>query len=120
TQHRDDHKSLARILSTDVGYVALIASRRRAGLVMNYLRGLGVGEDALSRVRAPCGLHLGAKTAAEIALFVIREIVLVRRSQSRHSNACGALSDSSEEADGNRLVKRPWSTPTIQMLEGRD
>jgi xanthine dehydrogenase accessory factor len=80
TQHKGDHLSMKRALSSGVGYIALIASRRRARLVLEYLRREGMGEQELDRVVAPSGLDLGARTPEEIALCVISEIVLVRRS----------------------------------------
>jgi len=89
TQHRGDHQSLSRLLRTDVGYIALIASSKRAGLVREYLREAGLGEIAINRIHAPCGLELGARTAEEIALSVISEIVLIRRTRLRGS-ICGA------------------------------
>ena len=83
TQHRGDHESLKQILTTNVGYVALIASRNRAGLVKDYLRTAGFDDGAISRIRSPCGLDLGARTAEEIALSIISEIVLTRRTRSQ-------------------------------------
>jgi xanthine dehydrogenase accessory factor len=85
TQHRGDHQSLRRVLATNVGYIGLIASRKRARLVLEYLRGAGIDESAIDRIRTPCGLDLRARTAEEIALSVISEIVLLRRARS--SNA---------------------------------
>lgn len=79
TQHKGDHQSMTRALQSGAGYVALIASRRRAGLVMDYLREQGFDDAALARVMAPAGLDLGARTPEEIALAVMSEIVLTRR-----------------------------------------
>lgn len=82
TQHRGDHESLARALGGAARYVALIASRKRAGLVLDYLRRQGAAARDLERVRAPAGLDLGARTPEEIALCVVSEIVQVRRGGS--------------------------------------
>jgi xanthine dehydrogenase accessory factor len=79
TQHKGDHMSMKRALSSGVGYIALIASRKRSRLVLDYLRREGMGDRELDRVMAPSGLDLGARTPEEIALCVISEIVLVRR-----------------------------------------
>lgn len=79
TQHRGDHLSMKRALSSDVGYIALIASRKRSRLVLDYLRRDGLSEQQFDRVMAPSGLDLGARTPEEIALCVMSEIVLVRR-----------------------------------------
>jgi xanthine dehydrogenase accessory factor len=82
TQHKGDHESMSRALKSDAAYIALIASRKRSRLVMDYLRNKKFSEDDIKRVMAPCGLDIGARTPAEIALSVISEIVLVRRAAS--------------------------------------
>lgn len=82
TQHKGDHNSVKRALASDVGYIAVIASRKRSRLVLDDLRREGLGEQDLDRVMAPCGLDLGASTPEEIALCVMSEIVMVRRGGS--------------------------------------
>ncbi len=79
TQHKGDHESMKQALASEAAYIALIASRKRSRLVLDYLRDEGFSEDDLARVMAPSGIDLGARTAEEIALCVISEIVLVRR-----------------------------------------
>ena len=82
TQHKGDHESMQRALSSQADYIALIASRKRSRLVLDYLREGGVSEQELGRVMAPSGLDLGARTPEEIALCVMSEIVLTRRGGS--------------------------------------
>jgi xanthine dehydrogenase accessory factor len=79
TQHKGDHQSISRALESRAHYIAMIASRKRSGLVLDYLNEQNISADELARVRAPAGLDLGAMTPEEIALCVISEIVLVRR-----------------------------------------
>ena len=82
TQHKGDHESMQRALASGANYIALIASRKRSRLVLDYLRRHDVAESELQRVMAPCGLDLGARTPEEIAVCVISEITLVRRGGS--------------------------------------
>jgi len=82
TQHKGDHESMQRALASPAGYIALIASRKRSRLVLDYLREEGIGEDQINRVMAPSGLDLGARTPEEIALCLMSEIVLLRRGGS--------------------------------------
>ena len=42
------------------------------------LREAGVGEEALSRLRSPIGLDLGAGSPAEVAVAILAEILAVR------------------------------------------
>ncbi len=101
TQHKGDHESIQRALSSGADYIALIASRKRSRLVLDYLRQEGFGEHQIERVVAPSGLDLGARTPEEIALCVISEIVLVRRGGS-----------------GLRMRDKLREEPTRTMLAG--
>jgi xanthine dehydrogenase accessory factor len=47
--------------------------------VLGTLRGSGMPDDALSRVRTPAGLDIGARTHEEIALSILAEVVAARR-----------------------------------------
>jgi xanthine dehydrogenase accessory factor len=60
----------------------MIASRKRARLVIDYLQQEKLAPEQIERVRTPAGLDLGARTPAEIALCVISEIVMIRRGGS--------------------------------------
>src|SRR5271170_7707526 len=79
TQHKRDHLWLQKALEGNAAYVALIASRHRAGLVLDYLRAGGLPEEKIATVWAPAGLDLGASTPEEIALSVISQMVALRR-----------------------------------------
>lgn len=79
TQHKGDHESMKRALASKAAYIALIASRKRSRLVLDYLQQEGFAKGDINRVMAPSGLDLGARTPEEIALCLISEIVLVRR-----------------------------------------
>ena len=82
TQHKGDHESMSRALASNARYIALIASRKRSRLVLDYLRDKKFSDSDIERVMAPCGLDIGARSPAEIALSVISEIVMVRRQAS--------------------------------------
>jgi len=82
TQHKGDHFAMKRVLEKEAGYVALVASRKRSGLVFDYLREEGVSEEKLREVRAPAGLDIGAESPEEIALSILSEITFIRRGGS--------------------------------------
>jgi xanthine dehydrogenase accessory factor len=56
----------------------MLGSRRRGDAILRMLREEGVPEASLARIRVPIGLDLGAKTAPEIALAILAEIVAAR------------------------------------------
>jgi xanthine dehydrogenase accessory factor len=69
-------------LEGNAAYVALVASRHRAKLVLDYLAAAGIPAPKIASVRAPAGLDLGAATPEEIALSIISEMVVLRRGGS--------------------------------------
>ncbi len=60
-------------LASEASYVAMMASRRRAEGLLADLRDEGV--LGLDKLHVPAGLDLGGKSAGEIALSVVAEIV---------------------------------------------
>ena len=79
SHHKGDYDSLTRALNSDALYIALVASRRRAQLVLDRLAREGFTAENLARIRAPAGLDLGAKLPEEISLSILAEMVLIRR-----------------------------------------
>ncbi len=72
----DEVPVLEAALRADVPYVGLVASRRRGPAVLD---ALSVEESQRARVRTPAGLDIGARTAPEVALSILAEIVSVLR-----------------------------------------
>ena len=79
TQHKGDHLSLQKAIESEAGYIALVSSRHRAALVLDYLAATGIPPAQLERVWAPAGLDIGATTPEEIALSIMSQIVALRR-----------------------------------------
>jgi xanthine dehydrogenase accessory factor len=79
TQHKRDHLWLQKALEGNAAYVALIASRHRSRLVLDYVAAAGILPEKIALVFAPAGLDLGAATPEEIALSIISQIVALRR-----------------------------------------
>ena len=74
TLHINDSETLKQILTTQTHYIAVIASQKRAKLLLETCE-----EKDLSRISAPAGLDLGSQTPEEIALSIMSEIVLFQR-----------------------------------------
>lgn len=80
SQGHYDETALEALLRAQPNPVGLLASARRAATVRETLAMLsGFGEADLGRVRAPAGLHLGARTPHEVALSVLAELVQLDR-----------------------------------------
>ena len=69
-------------LASPAGYIGLVASARRASVVLERLRERGVDEEALARVRSPAGLDLGPLPQREIAVAVLAELVAWRHART--------------------------------------
>ncbi|WP_298384301.1 XdhC family protein [Ferrimicrobium sp.] len=74
---KNEDEALVAALKAGVPYVGLVASRRRGASVVARLP----VDDALkARIKTPVGLAIGARTAGEIALSILAEIVAERPS----------------------------------------
>jgi xanthine dehydrogenase accessory factor len=80
TMGTGDEEALARAAASDAAYVGFVASRKKMSVLADYLRQEGVSEEKLARVKAPAGLDIQAATPAEIALSILAEVVMLRRS----------------------------------------
>ena len=87
TMGHADEDALELALGGRAGYVGLVASARRAGVVLDALRARGVSEDDLARVRSPAGLDLGPATQPEIAVAILAELVAWRHTRGGGDNA---------------------------------
>lgn len=74
-----DDPALDRALRSQSFYIGALGSRKTHAARLGRLRELGHGDAALSRIRGPVGLDIGAVTAPEIALSILAQIVAVRR-----------------------------------------
>jgi xanthine dehydrogenase accessory factor len=77
--HYDD-QALEAILRSGAAYVGLVASRTRGATVLKGLQDVGVAN--VGSVRSPAGIDLGARTAPEVALSILAEIVQLRPAQA--------------------------------------
>jgi xanthine dehydrogenase accessory factor len=73
-----DLPMLTAALETDAFYIGAIGSRKNQERRRERLLEAGVSEDALERLRGPCGLDIGAQTPAETAISILAEILAVR------------------------------------------
>jgi xanthine dehydrogenase accessory factor len=117
-----DEDALTQVLATPAGYVSLVASRKRAGTIVESLRHRGVAPSQLDRLKAPAGLDIGAVSPEEIAVSILAEIIHVRHSGKTEPvetpafvpmTAFGAAAEASAEA------KDPVCGMTVRVATAR-
>ena len=75
--HGDDEpESIRAALDAGVAYIGLVASRTRGESV---IEAMDLSDAELARIHTPVGLEIGAKTAAEIGLSIVADIVRAMR-----------------------------------------
>jgi xanthine dehydrogenase accessory factor len=79
TMGEGDEEAVAAALALQPSYLGVVASAKRFAQMRTTLEAQGVSPATLDGVRSPAGLDLGARTAEEIALSVLAEIVQRRR-----------------------------------------
>ncbi len=75
THGRYDEEALEQAVKSGASYIALVASPKRASVILQTLRDRGI--DA-GKIKSPAGLDIGAQGAEEIALSIVAEIVQLR------------------------------------------
>jgi xanthine dehydrogenase accessory factor len=83
SQGHYDEQALESILKAGAAYVGLVASRRRGARVRALLEESGA--KGAAAIRIPAGLDLGARTAPEVALSILAEIVQMQPAGARTS-----------------------------------
>jgi len=73
SQGHYDEQALETILRSGASYVGLVASRKRGTTVRKWLE--EAGASGVEALRYPAGLDLGGRTAPEVALSILAEIL---------------------------------------------
>ncbi|MGB7241011.1 MAG: XdhC family protein [Sulfitobacter sp.] len=81
TQGQGDLEALGQAVSSKAIHIAFVGSTRKFATLAEKLELSGLQRSAIDAVKAPAGLDIGAVTPEEIALSILAELVLVRRSR---------------------------------------
>lgn len=78
-----DDPAILAALASPASYIGALGSPVTHAKRLERLRKAGVSEEQLTRLYAPVGLKIGARTPEEIAVSIIAELVAVRRGKGR-------------------------------------
>jgi xanthine dehydrogenase accessory factor len=87
TMGNGDEEGLQAVVGTKPRYLGLVASKKKAKALSEYLREKGATDEQLALIKCPAGLELGGDTMPEIALSVMAEITSVRRAKTSQAPA---------------------------------
>lgn len=74
-----DDPALERALASNAFYIGALGSTRTHAKRLGRLRDAGFDDAALTRIRGPIGLAIGARSPAEIAVAILAEVIETRR-----------------------------------------
>ena len=111
TQGHYDEPALEAALTTDAGYIGLVASAKRAETVLGYLRDRGIRPQQLGRVTAPAGIDLGHMQHREIGVAILAELVALK--------ARGEISANIEAADEAHVAIDPVCGMEVEVASAR-
>lgn len=80
--HKGDEVALEGALRTPARYIGMIGSREKNKAVFGHLLARGFTQEDIDRVHAPIGIRIMAQTPEEIAVSILAELIMVRRSAS--------------------------------------
>ena len=86
TMGNGDEEGVQAVVGTAPKYLGLVASKKKAKALFEYLRDKGASDEQIARIKCPAGLELGGETMPEIALSVMAEITRVRRASLAKSD----------------------------------
>ena len=73
-----DVPAITAAVTTNVGYLGAMGSRRTTDTRNVRLREAGISEDDLERVMGPIGIDIGARTPEATAIAIVAEIIALR------------------------------------------
>lgn len=81
TQGENDSSSLLKAINLNTDYISFVASMKKANSVFMGLKANGVTANQLSNIKTPAGLDINAKTAEEVAISILGQIVQTKRAE---------------------------------------
>lgn len=88
-----DEEAIQELSALSLGYVGLVASKKRWQEIMSRLSTEGVPREHLARMTCPAGLEISARTMPEVALSIAAEIVSLRRTRPANVTPAGSSAE---------------------------
>jgi xanthine dehydrogenase accessory factor len=79
---KHDLPVLEAVLRSDIRYIGVLGSSRRAAALAKRLGEMGFTEEDIARLHIPVGLDIGAESAEQMAVAVVAELLMLRSGRS--------------------------------------
>lgn len=114
SQGHYDEPALEALLNAGVGFVGLLASRKRAATVRELLELQGMNASLTALIRNPVGLDIDAKTPGEVAVSILAEVIQSRSSAApmfTNSRGYDAEKHRAQGLEKSAVINASRSTP---------
>lgn len=118
--HSRDGECLGYMLTHEMpGYLGMIGSKRRVGAQLAMFQKEGISREKIDKVHTPIGLDIKAVTPEEIAVSILAELILSKRSRAEEDaiqtdlerEMIVKIAENKEPAAVATIVKTAGSTP---------
>jgi xanthine dehydrogenase accessory factor len=99
-----DVPAVQAALGSGAGYIGALGSRKTTADRNQRLREVGVSEEDIARVYAPCGLDIGSSTVEETAVAILGEIIARRTGREGSPLRQGSGSIRRDRNESSELV----------------
>jgi xanthine dehydrogenase accessory factor len=82
---KHDLPVLEVLLRSDIRYIGVLGSARRAGVLATNLQEMGFTKAEITRLHIPVGLDIGAESIEQMAVAVVGELLMVRSGRTGKS-----------------------------------
>jgi xanthine dehydrogenase accessory factor len=82
---KHDLPVLEALLRSEIRYIGVLGSSRRAAALAARLREMGFTEGEIARLHMPVGLDIGAESAEQMAVAVVGELLMVQHGRTGQS-----------------------------------
>ena len=109
TQGENDEEAVQKALKTDAEYVGLVASKKKASRIKEFLIAQKIPSGRVEMLKSPVGLDIQAKGHSEVAVSILAEIIA-------HFRADPAISEIKKTTD-TKVVQNSSKKPEIFSLD---
>ena len=83
--HEHDYEVVRALIGRDLAYLGMMGSKKKVKETRKRLAEAGATAEQLERLYSPIGIKISSETPAEIAVSIVGELILARRSKAKEA-----------------------------------